>query len=83
MSKYNGLDQYALSLGKIEYADTVHHIKVASEYPELFYSPDNLIPVSRRNHDEIHMKYRAGGKTRAELEQYLKSLVSHDPLVVK
>ena len=60
MSRYGGIDQYALhKYGRILAADTVHHIVPAEEEPGLFWSPDNLIPVSRSSHDEIHTTYRA------------------------
>lgn len=76
MQRYNGLDPYALNIGKrIETADTVHHIVPAEEDPSKFWDPDNLIPVSRHSHDEIHTVYRTGGEDKAQLQSQLQSLV--------
>lgn len=75
MAAYNGLDPYALTQGRIEYADTVHHINPAEDRPDLFWRPDNLIPVSRHSHDEIHTIYRSGPAAREELCILLRSLV--------
>jgi 5-methylcytosine-specific restriction endonuclease McrA len=76
MSRYGGIDQYALhKYGRILAADTVHHIVPAEEEPGLFWSPDNLIPVSRLSHDEIHTTYRAAPASKSSLQDVLKSLV--------
>lgn len=58
LDKYNGIDIYTLyKHNKIVAADTVHHIELSQDRPDLFYSDTNLIPVSRAAHAEIHMKY--------------------------
>lgn len=75
MSLYNGIDPYAQMHGRIEYADTVHHIIPADEEPDLFFNGSNLLPVSRHSHDEIHTIYRQGGAARQELITELRSLV--------
>lgn len=63
MSRYNGIDLYALYKYKeIVYADTVHHIEPTSEKPELFYADGNLIPVSDASHKEIHRLYKTSEK---------------------
>ena len=67
ISKSNGLDLWALHHGRIEYADTVHHIVSTVEDPSLFYSMGNLIPVSRPSHDEIHGLYKTKKKETQEL----------------
>lgn len=59
MARYNGVDQWALhEHSRIEYAETVHHIIPTADNEELFFSVDNLIPVSRGSHDEIHALYK-------------------------
>lgn len=75
LSMYNGLDPYAQSLGRIEYAETVHHIIPAEEEPALFYSIDNLIPLSRHSHDEVHVLYRKSKETKEETQTILSSLL--------
>lgn len=76
MQRYDCLDLYALKVHeRIETADTVHHIVPAEEDPELFWNPDNLIPLSRHSHDEIHVGYRAGSDSKSSLQSLLKSLV--------
>lgn len=58
LDKYNGIDIYTLyKHNKIVAADTVHHIELSQDRPDLFYSDTNLIPVSRTAHAEIHMRY--------------------------
>ena len=76
MQRYSGLDLYAMTVHKqIETAVTVHHIVPAEDDPSRFWDPDNLIPVSRHSHDEIHTTYRAGGEVKAQLQAQLQSLV--------
>ena len=75
MNRYSGLDLYAQQQGRIEYADTVHHIVPAQEAPELFWDPDNLIPLSRSSHDEIHVRYRAGSREKEVCQKELKACV--------
>lgn len=59
MTKYNGLDIYQLyKYHRAVPADTAHHIQPAAEKPERFYSDQNLIPVSRQSHEEIHNRYK-------------------------
>ena len=59
ISFYSGIDPYAQKHGKLEYAFTVHHIVPAEEDSERFWQLDNLIPLSRSSHDEVHARYRA------------------------
>ncbi len=75
LSLYNGLDPYAMAHGRIEYADTVHHIVPAGDDIRLFWRPDNLIPVSRHSHDEIHAAYGSGERAKAEMQSELRGLV--------
>lgn len=73
MSIYNGIDIYMLYRhGKIEAADTAHHIEPASLRPDLFYSSDNLIPVGRYGHAEIHERYKREDRAAVmeELREY-------------
>lgn len=73
MDKYDGIDLYTLyRYGRIEPADTVHHIELTSDRPDLFYSQDNLIPVSRQAHVEIHTGYRTDeASVKRELREYV------------
>ena len=76
MSRYNYMDQYALNVhNRIETADIIHHIVTAEEDPGKFWDPNNLIPVSRHSHDEIHTAYRAGGESKLYTQTLLRSLV--------
>ena len=61
--------------GRIEYAHTVHHIVTAEDDPSLFYTEDNLIPLSRSSHDEIHALYRKSAEDMARTQEILKSLI--------
>lgn len=77
--KYNGIDIYMLyKYGKVVPADTVHHIATTKECPALFYSVENLIPVSRRAHEEIHERYKREDQetVQKELRQYLKKFLN-------
>ncbi|EIC95715.1 hypothetical protein HMPREF9970_2264 [Lachnoanaerobaculum saburreum F0468] len=53
----------------------MHHIVTAEDDPTLFYVEDNLIPLSRSSHDEIHVLYRKSEASKAETQAKLKSLV--------
>ena len=75
IARYNGLDPWALMHGRIEYAHTVHHIVTAEDDPSLFYTEDNLIPLSRSSHDEIHALYRKSAEDMARTQEILKSLI--------
>ena len=74
MIKYNNLDIYMLyKYGRVVSADTVHHIELSQDRPDLFYSDQNLIPLSRSAHTEVHERYRKEGKAavQAELRGFL------------
>lgn len=75
IARYDGLDPWALMHGRIEYAHTVHHIVAAEDDPSLFYTEDNLIPLSRSSHDEIHALYRKSAEDMARTQEMLRSLV--------
>lgn len=74
MSKHNGLDLWALSChNRLEYAETVHHITPTVDDDSLFFTISNLIPVSRKSHDEIHALYKSDkANTQALLRAILK-----------
>ena len=64
LDKYDGLDIYMMyKHNRIVTADTVHHIELSQDRPDLFYSDSNLIPVSRAGHKEVHARYEREGKT--------------------
>ena len=45
LDKYDGLDIYMMyKHNRIVTADTVHHIELSQDRPDLFYSDSNLIP---------------------------------------
>ena len=48
LNSYDGLDIYMMyKHNRIVAADTVHHIELSQDRPDLFYSDSNLIPVKR------------------------------------
>ncbi len=75
IARYDGLDPWALLNSRIEYAHTVHHIVTAEDNPELFYVEDNLIPLSRSSHDEIHALYRKSEESKRETQEKLRKLI--------
>lgn len=59
MARFDGIDQWALQQhNRIECAETAHHIIPTTDDSNLFFSFNNLIPVSRQSHDEIHALYK-------------------------
>lgn len=76
MALYGNVDPWALSQhDKIVHPDTVHHIIPAKENPDLFWTYDNLIPLSRESHREVHEQYAKGGDAKASAIALLRSLV--------
>lgn len=75
LSIYSGLDPYAKSHNRIEYAATVHHIVPAEEDPTRFWRIDNLIPLSRASHDEVHARYRLSDEEKRKAQEELRSLL--------
>lgn len=73
MSRCDGIDQWALGHhGRIEYAETVHHIIPTVDDETMFFRESNLIPVSRASHDEIHALYKIKkAATQEELKQII------------
>ena len=45
-----------------------HHIYPVDEFPELKLKDDNLIYVSARTHEMIHVAYDRGGQCKAEMQ---------------
>lgn len=75
MSEYSGIDVYTLyKHGRVVPADTMHHIEPTNWRPELFYAYDNLLPVSRKGHIEIHERYKKENvnEVKEELREYQK-----------
>lgn len=69
LDKYDGPDIYMMyKHNRIVTADTVHHIELSQDRPDLFYSDSNLIPVSRTGHKEIHKRYEEEGKAAVQEE---------------
>ena len=75
MAMYGGTDQWELARGRVAPAQVVHHIIPAEEAPELFWSPSNLIPLSRASHDEVHALYREGAEQRERAMSVLRAHV--------
>ena len=75
MGFYSGIDPYAQKHGRIEYAFTVHHIVPAKEDPDRFWHLDNLIPLSRASHDEVHGRYRASDEEKRKAQEELRALL--------
>lgn len=74
MAMYQGIDPLAKSRGRLEKADTVHHIITAEDDPKQFWNPSNLIPLSRSSHDEVHVAYRASQEEKERMQGLLRSL---------
>ena len=75
LSLHGGVDPWAAMHGRIAYADTVHHIETAEERPDLFWRGDNLVPVDRQSHDEIHALYRESEDVKRKTKEELRKLV--------
>lgn len=75
LSLHSGLDPWARAHGRIEYAETVHHIVPAEEHPESFFNPENLVPLSKRSHAEVHALYRASDEGKRQTQKELFALV--------
>lgn len=75
LNRYGYRDVVELSRGRIVPAETVHHIIPTSDDPKLFYSVDNLIPVSRATHDAIHTRYRESEQAKRDEQERLRELI--------
>lgn len=74
-ARANGLDELALSQGKIEFGNTVHHIYTVVERPDLKTSVDNLIFLSARNHNLVHREYNRDEVSKKILQAKLIGIV--------
>lgn len=74
ISKYNGADVWAKRAGRLEAADTVHHIIPAEENRDLLYSESNLVPVSRASHAEIHALYAESPESKRKTQEILRGI---------
>lgn len=54
LSHYNYQDQVKKRYGKMIQAEMVHHALPAEDFPEYFFEPKNLVPVSRSTHRGLH-----------------------------
>lgn len=75
MNCYGFKDLVAESEGRLEPAETVHHIVPTSDDPSQFYSFENLIPVSRRTHDAIHDRYRESEQAKRDEQARLRDIL--------
>lgn len=48
--------QLAYRYGRIIQADTVHHILPVEYFPEFMYAPWNLISITMKEHNELHVR---------------------------
>lgn len=72
MNIYSRQDPFALKNGRIEAAETVHHIVPAEEDPGMFWDPGNLIPLSRSSHDAVHVRYRLSEAEKHKCQEELR-----------
>ena len=75
MNAYGYKDLVAASEGRLEPAETVHHIVPTSDDPSQFYSFENLIPVSRHTHDAIHDRYRESEQAKRDEQARLRDIL--------
>lgn len=63
--KYLDIDIWLLAVGQIYRCESplIHHIIERDEAPELIFHEENLIPVSKESHEEIHKLYRVDRKS--------------------
>ena len=54
--KYGYLCQESLRYGKRVEAEMVHHIYPVDEYPEYAYADWNLLPLSNKQHNRMHIR---------------------------
>ena len=47
----------------------------AEEDPERFWQLDNLIPLSRSSHDEVHTRYRVSDEEKRKAQEELRELI--------
>ena len=74
-ARANGLDEYALSMGRLEVGNTVHHIYTIDERPDLKASIDNLIYVSARTHNKIHAEYNVDENAKKDMQARLIDVI--------
>lgn len=79
MAEYNWMCLVALSEGRVEEAKILHHIEEANE--DNFFDRDNLIPLSFKVHEEVHMRYELSEESKKECQEWLRKL-KDSPLVV-
>lgn len=77
MNMYSRQDPFALKNGRLEAAETVHHIITAEDDPGRFWDPDNLIPLSRFSHDAVHARYRISEEEKKKCQEELRSCLKH------
>ena len=70
-ARANGLDEYLLAVGIIELGSTVHHIYTIDERPDLKTDLSNLIYVSARTHNKIHVEYSKGEAEKRAMQKIL------------
>lgn len=56
LSKYNYVCQEGKRYNSGEEAVMVHHIYPIEKYPELMYVDWNLLPLSNKNHNRMHIR---------------------------
>lgn len=74
--KYYGLDLYELyKYGNISPGSLSHHIIEITEDPERIYDIENLIYLSKSNHNEIHSAYNDSPKAKKKMQDFLFSII--------
>lgn len=67
-----GLDEWALSEGRLERGGVCHHIEELRESPALQLNMSNLIYVSEKSHRFIHREYAQSEERRMRMKARLK-----------
>jgi len=76
IGKFYGLDIYSYyKYKRIEYGDTVHHIRPLKEDWENRLNINNLIYLTNANHQNIHAVMERGTKEKEEIIGLLKGLI--------
>ncbi len=76
-ARANGLDEYALSQGRLEQGSIAHHILPIEDRDDLRLAMDNLIFVSARTHNQIHDEYKKSEQNKKAVQVKLKSIIAN------
>ncbi len=75
-ARAGGCDEYIRHWdGRLVPGNTIHHIELLDERPDLALSPENLICVSPATHRAIHDRYALGKSERLAMQQRLREAI--------